>query len=341
MDEVQFSKITAKIKSKIAFLEKEMRDLWEMADELDKNCKKSYEDIPGVTGTFNGIGMVASDGKVYEVPVNYAAKSCLVYGDELKMIEEEGRTLFKQINKVPRKRLSGVLSKKDGQWFALTQDGSYKIPDKAAEYYGAKVSDKVTVIVPSDIANVQYAALEKPLKEDIKPAAPMTTQAVGFTYTPTSPKVESPIVTATNSSHKDAKAKQSDKPATGQKNRSKTKKYPKVAVTPKTPIPSTHPATPSTVTSAGVIGSADLAKPSLGSTSKPITTPQSDIILQPSSRNQPTISSTIKPEPTTTTQSASIPLPNISTSPTTPKPPLNAPKPPANPSRVLDDDDLR
>src|SRR3989344_6254978 len=112
-----------------------------------------YRDIPGVEGTFDGVFMNASDGQKIEIPPNYAAKSRLVYGDTLKMVKvrEEGqeeKTLFKQVVKVPRKRIEGVMSKKDGKWYLLTESNSYRILDRAAEFNGALQNDIAFGLIP-------------------------------------------------------------------------------------------------------------------------------------------------------------------------------------------------
>jgi hypothetical protein len=109
--------------------------------------------------------MLTADGKKYEVNPNYAAKSMLVVGDNLKMIEEGDKKLFKQVSKVPRKHLTGVLNKKEGKWYALTDAGSYRVLDVAVEFRRGQINDEVEVLIPEENLNSPYAALEK-LKND-------------------------------------------------------------------------------------------------------------------------------------------------------------------------------
>lgn len=140
-----------------------------LLDSLTNDLKNSYDDIPGLLGTFDGEKMISEDGKEYEMNPNYVAKSLLVVGDSLKMVEEEGKPpLFKQVSKVPRKHMEGILNKKEGEWYALTDTGSYKVLEVAVEFRDAKVNDEVLVQVPEDNLNAPYAALEKLMKEDKK-----------------------------------------------------------------------------------------------------------------------------------------------------------------------------
>jgi len=109
--------------------------------------------------------MTADDGQRFEVPANYAAKSRLVYGDRLKKIEENGATLFKQIVKVPRKKIQGILNKKEGMWYIITDAGSYKIADVAAEFNHAELHDEAEALIPETDANAPFAALDKILTQ--------------------------------------------------------------------------------------------------------------------------------------------------------------------------------
>jgi hypothetical protein len=127
--------------------------------------RKKYEDIPGVAGYFDGVKMISVDGKSFDVNPNYAAKSMLVKGDKLKMIEEDGNMIFKQTGKVEREKLEGIVSRKDGEWHVLTSGGSFKVLKEAAVHHNIKVNDKVVIVVPKGV-NANYAALEKVVKEE-------------------------------------------------------------------------------------------------------------------------------------------------------------------------------
>lgn len=134
-------------------------DTIKRVEELEK--KELYKSMPGIEGVFDGVNLVTEAGEKLEVPANYAAKSRLVFGDRLKIIEENGTKLFKQIQKPERLRVEGVLSKKEGKWHLLTPAGTYKISDIAAEFNYAEINDKAIGLVPKDNPNVAYAALDK------------------------------------------------------------------------------------------------------------------------------------------------------------------------------------
>lgn len=134
----------------------------ELLLKLEQDDKKeTFKNIPGLEGVFDGLSLVAEDGTTYEVPANYAAKSRLVAGDRLKKILEDGKEIYKQIQKAERKKLEGVLSKKEGKWYVLTESGSYKISDTAAEFNKAELNDKAFVIIPANDPNAKYAALDR------------------------------------------------------------------------------------------------------------------------------------------------------------------------------------
>lgn len=151
--------------------EKNLRKANKMLDALRDEVAGSYDDIPGVLGTFDGTHMVDVDGKKYEVNPNYVAKSMLLPGDNLKMVEgEEGKQLFKQVSKVERKSLEGILNKKEGKWYALTDAGSYRVLDVAIEFRGGEINDEVTVLIPAENLKSEWCALEKMAKEAEKKA---------------------------------------------------------------------------------------------------------------------------------------------------------------------------
>jgi hypothetical protein len=126
-------------------------------------------ELDGVEGSFDGFNMLGDDGKTYEVPANYAAKSRLVFGDKLKMVEKDGRKLFKQLEKAPRKTSQGIATKKEGLWYAITDTGSYKISDVAAEFNNIQINEELVVIVPEDNLNAPFAALDKVIRPDDAP----------------------------------------------------------------------------------------------------------------------------------------------------------------------------
>lgn len=130
----------------------------------------------GIVGTYDGENMVTASGEKHTVPANYASKTVLVFGDTLKMIEQSAvptvpgapnrasGKLFKQIERVKRQRVAGVLTQKEGVWYLATSDGSHKVLEAAVLYYGLKVGDTAVGILPKDNNQVPFAALEGPEK---------------------------------------------------------------------------------------------------------------------------------------------------------------------------------
>lgn len=130
--------------------------------------KPSPKELPGIVGTFDGENMITEKGEKYRVNPNYASKSVLVYGDTLKKVEEDGRERFKQIERVKRQKVGGILAKKGGKWAAVTPDGSYKVLPEAVEFYGGNEGDEVTVVLPLEDKKVPFAAVESVKKEEVK-----------------------------------------------------------------------------------------------------------------------------------------------------------------------------
>ena len=124
------------------------------------------ENISGkvLEGVFDGQNMVGSDGKTYPVPANYASKSKLVQGDILKLtIGDDGAFLYKQIGPIPRKQVVGVLTQKEGHYFVEVGTRAYRVLLASVTYFKAKPGDQVSVNVPEDDTDTEWAALEAAL----------------------------------------------------------------------------------------------------------------------------------------------------------------------------------
>jgi hypothetical protein len=117
-----------------------------------------------IEGVFDGQNMVGSDGKTYPVPANYASKSKLVQGDILKLtIADDGSFMYKQIGPVARKQVVGVLEQKDGHYFVTVGKKQYRVLLASVTYFKAKAGDQVSVDVPEEDENAEWAALEAAL----------------------------------------------------------------------------------------------------------------------------------------------------------------------------------
>lgn len=117
-----------------------------------------------IEGVFDGQNMVGSDGKTYPVPANYASKSKLVQGDILKLtIADDGTFLYKQIGPIPRKQVVGVLELKDGHYFVQVGEKEYRVLLASVTYFKAKPGDQVSVNLPQEEVDAEWAALEAAL----------------------------------------------------------------------------------------------------------------------------------------------------------------------------------
>lgn len=117
-----------------------------------------------IEGVFDGQNMVGSDGKTYPVPANYASKSKLVQGDILKLtIADDGTFLYKQIGPVPRVQKVGTLIMEEGHYFVDIDAKKYRVLLASVTYFKAKPGDQVSVNLPEEDQNVEWAALEAAL----------------------------------------------------------------------------------------------------------------------------------------------------------------------------------
>lgn len=117
-----------------------------------------------IEGVFDGQNMVGSDAKTYPVPANYASKSKLVQGDILKLtISDDGSFLYKQIGPIPRKQVVGTLKLENGHYFVEVGSKQYRVLLASVTYFKAKPNDQVSVNVPEDDTNAEWAALEAAL----------------------------------------------------------------------------------------------------------------------------------------------------------------------------------
>ena len=124
------------------------------------------EEVAGkvIEGVFDGQNMLGPDGKTYPVPANYASKSKLVQGDILKLtIADDGSFIYKQIGPVPRKQVIGTLIQQDGSYFVDVGGKRYRVLLASITYFKGQVGDQVSVVLPEDDADVEWAALEAAL----------------------------------------------------------------------------------------------------------------------------------------------------------------------------------
>ncbi len=113
-----------------------------------------------IEGVFDGQNMVDATERSYPVPANYASKSKLVVGDQMKLtITEDGKFIYKQIGPVDRNSVVGPLTYENGQYKVLANGKSYKILLASVTFFRADVGDEVTILVPSE-GDAEWGALD-------------------------------------------------------------------------------------------------------------------------------------------------------------------------------------
>lgn len=126
----------------------------------------SPEEVAGkvIEGVFDGNTMVGPDGKTYPVPANYASKSKLIEGDILKLtIADDGGFIYKQIGPVARRQIIGTLVSHDGAYYVEAGGREYRVLLASVTYFKAKAGDQISIIVPEDNREAEWAAIEAAL----------------------------------------------------------------------------------------------------------------------------------------------------------------------------------
>lgn len=133
-----------------------------VGDDLSNNTTPREEPAGKVIeGVFDGQVCAGPDGKTYPVPANYASKSKLVEGDILKLtIADDGTFVYKQIGPVARRQIVGTLQQSDGNYSVVVGDKHYRVLLASVTYFKAKVGDPVSIIVPEDNRDAEWAAIE-------------------------------------------------------------------------------------------------------------------------------------------------------------------------------------
>lgn len=124
------------------------------------------EEVAGkvIEGVFDGNTMVGPDGKTYPVPANYASKSKLIEGDILKLtIADDGGFIYKQIGPVARRQIIGTLVSHDGAYYVEAGGREYRVLLASVTYFKAKAGDQISIIVPEDNREAEWAAIEAAL----------------------------------------------------------------------------------------------------------------------------------------------------------------------------------
>ncbi len=113
-----------------------------------------------IEGYFDGQNMRDDEDNAYPVPANYASKSKLVQGDQLKLIiGDDGKLMYKQIGPVERRNLIGTLVLRDGQYFVEARGKQYRVLFASVTYFKANPNDQVAIVIPED-EDADWAAIE-------------------------------------------------------------------------------------------------------------------------------------------------------------------------------------
>ena len=113
-----------------------------------------------VLGEFNGEYMLDEAKKQYPVPANYASKSKLIEGDQLKLtITADGAFIYKQIGPAPRRRAIGTIIYQDNSYFAKVGDELYRLLTASVTYFRLSPGDEVTILTPLTKKS-EWAAIE-------------------------------------------------------------------------------------------------------------------------------------------------------------------------------------
>jgi hypothetical protein len=148
-------------------------------------------------GEFTGEYMVDENKKQYPVPANYASKSKLIEGDQLKLtITADGAFIYKQIGPAPRRRAIGIITYQDNSYFAKVGDELYRLLTASVTYFRLSPGDEVTILTPLTKKS-EWAAIENVVSSVtlgiVNPNAPSqlgTTTVTNYqTSTPNNPTV--------------------------------------------------------------------------------------------------------------------------------------------------------
>jgi len=115
-----------------------------------------------IFGRFDGQNMTGDDGKTYLVRPNYASKSRLVVGDELKLcIEDDGNFVYKQLAPVTRRRMIGIVTK---EYTVAADNKIYKVLPAMLTYFKTQPGDEAVILTP-EFEETQWAALDNIIKK--------------------------------------------------------------------------------------------------------------------------------------------------------------------------------
>lgn len=120
-----------------------------------------------ITGLFDGEKMIGQDGKQYSVPANYASKSKLVDGDELKLtIRPTGAFVYKQISPAERITIKGTLAKREeGGFIVISGNNQWRLIKASITFNHGTPGDQIIALIPKNKKS-SWAALDNIIKRN-------------------------------------------------------------------------------------------------------------------------------------------------------------------------------
>lgn len=134
--------------------------------EEARGLKAPKEGLTGATlleGVFDGEAMVSTEGDRYPIPANYASKSKLVEGDQLKLtILTDGSFLYKQIGPTPRRNARGIVEIVGGECRISVEGRSFQVLRASISFHKLEAGDEVAVLLP-DEREARFATIDQVL----------------------------------------------------------------------------------------------------------------------------------------------------------------------------------
>jgi hypothetical protein len=119
------------------------------------------DSLVGIEGYFDGFKIHTVSGDTYDIPLNYAAKTKLVFGDKLVISEiVNGNLRFKLIDKVDRVKILGKIAKKESNWILITDKKAYELSPVIVEYNDLALGDDIFAFIPKDIEDCPFATFD-------------------------------------------------------------------------------------------------------------------------------------------------------------------------------------
>ena len=113
-----------------------------------------------IYGTFNGEHLIGEDGKSYPIQANYASKSLMVEGDEVKLTIYEGKFIYKQIKHVDRIKFIAEVIEEGGKIMIINEKGrAFGVAPVAISFFKLVPGDEVVAIIPKETSSY-WAAIE-------------------------------------------------------------------------------------------------------------------------------------------------------------------------------------